>query len=1744
MAGKRYSAGAIFLQVVPVFSDVQNIISDEADKYGKVLGDQMEKSGAVAGKRAGNAMAKEMAKTADEGGKQAAEKYAGHFESKIKSAVKSAQRELDAINLESLDNVSEKALRDFKRIENQLKNISNQDFSVDFDARKILADLELLEGMIRGLTKVDHKMKLNVFSNLRDVEKDLAKVRTLAEAVAKEQHEIKFGAKADFKQIEREMGSFEKKFKATIKRSMDALGDSVDHRVRQVKGELQDLLDTDINLDMDASSVMAQAAAVQTYLETVLKDKTIGINVKHDILESLKALRGFGDEIDKIEPKVERAAGAFETAFKKATDRATGAIASSSDRTLRRIKDDLTALGNLPLSDPKIDTGKAFQELKDLERELWDLAHTSPDIDVRVDAAKAYAEITGVTAAVDKLDGKTARVDVDTRGAQKATSVFAALGLAGDRGANAFRSFNIILLATTTIGPALIPVLAGIAGGLIALGPAAAIGAAGLGSVLIGFSGLSDALTALGNQQDQAAMTAQSSANTQRAGAQAIADAEDALADARQNAARAAEDAAERVADAREAAAEAIKDALEAQKEAQEDYRDSVKDVAEAERALREARQEARGTGAELDRDITENQLAIDQAILDAFNTTVEYNALQEDGSATNAEQEQARINMEEAQLLLERLRQEQKDLAKEKKKWDKDGVNGTDDVKDAQEALNEALEAQREAYERMQEAAEAADEARVEGAEAVQEALEAQRETAQDNARAIADAQEALRRANQGYSESLGAVNAQQNAVQTAMDKLGPAGEKFARFLFSLRKGFYAFRDDIQQVMLPAVQQAIQGFLGSQNASVARDALIGLARAFGRFAKALSVSLQGESWGRFFAMLAEFGPSISKAYGDAFITFMEAMAELMVLAAPFALDFAEALSDLMASFRDWSKSEGAASAMQDFFDYLRGIGPELTEFVESLGGAFVALVIALAPLGESVLTALTGFFNAIANMDPDQLQFLATAVVGMVGLFQVISGLASLVVGLGAVFTPFGAIVVGIAALVAGFVYLWNTNEGFREFMKEAWNEISAVVGDAWEKTLKPALEDLGEAFEELWVDILEPFFAWLGPIILDFVKFYLPRLMATWAAVATGIAWAIEHILIPAIEMLVDFAQWMWFKVLKPIIGYFRENWNALSIAVRWAWRNILKPAWEALSSTLRWLWRYVIKPIFNWIGEHWDDILASMKEAWNKVLRPAWNDLIAAAKWLWNRVLKPIFGFIGEVWEETLRAMDKAWDKVLKPVFDFIVEKALPKLKKGFNTTVEAIKTIWDGLKKVVGEPIKFMIGTVLNGGLIAGFNKVAKFVGRDGIDPIEMPQALQNLHTGGVFGRRRNYDSGGVMPGYTPGQDVHHFVSPTGGRLNLSGGEAVMRPEFTAAVGTGFVDQMNAIARAQGVAGIRRAMGYEQSFAKGGKIVFPVPGGYVERTPYNLSHDGMDINHADDASGRVSFFSATSGHVTTTGYSRGYGNAVFIQSPYGELVYGHSVDGSIAVNPGQVVRAGTYLAKIGNTGNSDGAHLHFGFPDGTFYQAEALLKGASSPNEIKGAGNRNPLARFPGWIIDIAKNPLGYVKGLITKPVDAFREKFGSDAFANMISDVPFKLVKSVKDKMVDFLPGPLEALANKAGAGGHGGEGVPSAPTAAEAMAFANGGVLPYNGTMKYDSGGYLPPGLTSVVNLTGKPEPVFTADQFDGMGGEGSGTIHYEPHFEGSNLTPEDVASDLNFTYRRLRRSGKYGANK
>lgn len=50
----------------------------------------------------------------------------------------------------------------------------------------------------------------------------------------------------------------------------------------------------------------------------------------------------------------------------------------------------------------------------------------------------------------------------------------------------------------------------------------------------------------------------------------------------------------------------------------------------------------------------------------------------------------------------------------------------------------------------------------------------------------------------------------------------------------------------------------------------------------------------------------------------------------------------------------------------------------------------------------------------------------------------------------------PFVAILAAVVGLVTGFIYLWKTNEGFRDAVKNIWKNIQEFISSAAETVVK----------------------------------------------------------------------------------------------------------------------------------------------------------------------------------------------------------------------------------------------------------------------------------------------------------------------------------------------------------------------------------------------------------------------------------------------------------------------------------------------------------------------------------------------------------------------------------------------------------------------------------------------------------------------------------------------------------------
>lgn len=314
-------------------------------------------------------------------------------------------------------------------------------------------------------------------------------------------------------------------------------------------------------------------------------------------------------------------------------------------------------------------------------------------------------------------------------------------------------------------------------------------------------------------------------------------------------------------------------------------------------------------------------------------------------------------------------------------------------------------------------------------------------------------------------------------------------------------------------------------------------------------------------------------------------------------------------------------------------------------------------------------------------------------------------------------------------------------------------------------------------------------------------------------------------------------------WTGVIQPVWEGIKTGLSALGDAFSWAWNSVIKPVWEGLGAGISWVWTSVIQPVWEGLKAGLGFVSDAFSFAWNNVIKPVWDALGNGIKWVWDNVVSP-------VWEA--------------------LKSGLGILQSSFETAVGFIGQVWDRIKSIVAAPVKFVVETVYNNGIRPAWNKVAGFLGLSELAPVDL----------GLLGA---YASGGVIPGYTPGRDT--------GLIAVGGGEAVMRPEWTRAMGSDYIDGANAAARMGGVSGVKKFMG---AFANGG-IVESIVGLVNQHFPgMSITSTYRDTNDHHGAGKAVDFSDGTDStpgmKAAAQWFYENYGGSLLelIHSPFGNNV----------------------------------------------------------------------------------------------------------------------------------------------------------------------------------------------------------------------------------------------------------------
>lgn len=638
---------------------------------------------------------------------------------------------------------------------------------------------------------------------------------------------------------------------------------------------------------------------------------------------------------------------------------------------------------------------------------------------------------------------------------------------------------------------------------------------------------------------------------------------------------------------------------------------------------------------------------------------------------------------------------------------------------------------------------------------------------------------------------------------LKNLIHALGSLAEQGAKFLGPIgqwaadqSEKFANWADSLKQIDPETGQSIFDGIVnkGKEAARLLGDIFGGLFGTIGNFFKAGSEGGAGMLQGMATAMQE------LKAYTSEGSAGFEKMVEFMRKATDFASQLGQVVAPLFDSIVSVlttlaSVGEGAiggiGKALQGLANGLFAFQGIAVDFGKNVGAIFAALEKPIQLLLEALVPVVDGIGEGLKLMLVPALEALTPALEVLKRLgepigetFRVVGeALGKILAAAMPILTSFLTILEPLLPILNQiFEWIGKIVEALLIAMEPLFTMRDEAVAGLVE-ALGPLVDVLGQGLLAV-IQALAPVFPILGGLMASLVEAVTPLIEPL-----TMIAKVLFMALIDVINMVMP--------ILPPIAGLITYLASTLSdilvVALNWlltTWNAV----WPTVSSVLQTVINVIMIPLIN-------------------LLSSVFQGLASFIKWAIENVIVPVLNFLAEIFKGVINVIKWVIENVAAPVIGGLIGI--------FQNTVNGIKAVWDGLKAIFSDPIGFMINVVINKGIIGAWNWVDdKLGGKLGhLDPVK----IDGFATGGVL----KFASGGVLPGYTPGKDVHRFYSPTGGGLELSGGEAIMRPEWTRAVGgkkavdkmnreakNGSLKEPNSAAHAQG--------GVLQRFAEGGIV----------------------------------------------------------------------------------------------------------------------------------------------------------------------------------------------------------------------------------------------------------------------------------------------------------------------------------
>ena len=411
--------------------------------------------------------------------------------------------------------------------------------------------------------------------------------------------------------------------------------------------------------------------------------------------------------------------------------------------------------------------------------------------------------------------------------------------------------------------------------------------------------------------------------------------------------------------------------------------------------------------------------------------------------------------------------------------------------------------------------------------------------------------------------------------------ETLANLGQSFARLAKSLVNvlipAFEAFYKNALEKAIKAIGNLINKmlqFLGgeldkwSDWLTKNKDQIVIFATNLGRIVEPLTLivaEILRVAWDALATALTLIGNAV-RAIGDAIIN-MDLKDISTILSILLAITSIKAGVEVGKMFR--SMNNDIDGNLIDKLAYLEGyltgdgkLSVGLTKFGNKFKSVFAKIGASLSPITSGAMTAFSATLNQIGASGGALTKLKATLAGiggGVKGLFTILKA------------NPVGAIITAIGLVITALIHLWNTNEGFRNWVIEFYNGC-----------IKPVFEWIGKTISELWNEHLKPLWEKLKPGITSIWE----TIKTVWDAIANLIGGIIEFLspiisgILGRIGNVVEYISiyiGMVADVLSGIIdfiagvftGDWERAWNGVKEIFSSIWEGIKKLAKSAINA-----------------------------------------------------------------------------------------------------------------------------------------------------------------------------------------------------------------------------------------------------------------------------------------------------------------------------------------------------------------------------------------------------------------------------------------------------------------------------------------------------------------------------------------------------------------------------------------------